>query len=45
MSIFLNDFLCVFRKMTTIRMASRRLKEGRVDEEIPPQVQKVEKVP
>ena len=40
MSVFLNAFLCVFRKMNTRRMAARRLEEGRMNKEIPLELSK-----
>ena len=39
--VFVNSFLCVYRKMDTRRMASRRIEEGRMNEEIPPQLEQV----
>ena len=44
MTVFINGFLCVNRKMITRRMVARRLEKGRVNEEIPPQVEEVQPV-
>ena len=41
MTVFLMDFIYVLWKMTIRRIASRRYEEGRVNEEIPPQVENV----
>ena len=41
MSVLLKYVPCVFRKMTTRRMAAKRLEEGRVNVEIHPQVEQV----
>ena len=41
MSVLVNAFPYVCRKMTTRRMASMRFEEVRVNKEIPPQVEQV----
>ena len=41
MSVLLYYFLCFYRRMSIIRIATRRLGDGKVNEEITSQVEKV----
>ena len=42
--MFSYGFPSAYRNMNTRRMASIRFEEGRVEEDVPPQVEKVEQV-
>ena len=43
--MFSYGFPSAYRNMNTRRIASIRFEEGRVEEDVPPQVEKVEQVP